>query len=463
LNTKELKDKVKIEDIISQYIKIERDSNYSDMRAQCPFHEGDQNPSFSVNGVKQLFYCFGCKKGGDVFKFVEYIDKINFQESIKRVAKLAGIEVELGDLDLLNQITEYYHEQINLPRGIKFLDDREIPDEMAIEFKLGYANENLYALYNAFPDFKQQLIDLNFIDSKYAGTVNEINPSRFSNRIMIPITSNIGTIGFSGRTLIDSEDKYKNIKNNRFFNRREMVFGLPQARKSIIEMGNCYLVEGFLGKIRMHQRHYFNTVSIFGSALTIEQARLIRRYTNKVTFLFDGDEGGFTACMFSAKSCIMAGLDFDILILPDGLDPDDYLKKSKNKIETLDSIDKVIFLKEVFIKSDILDCVEKADNIEKIPVDIIDGFKINLDMVRKNRTTSIVKNYNMKNLTKFSHMLMLIESHPKLEVLLTDEERVEIDKEKNNMDLLENIIDGNNFYTKVKDPEKLFNTMRNSK
>jgi DNA primase len=457
MSPQELKALVKIEDILSNYIAIVREKEYRDLRAHCPFHHGDKNPSFSINGEKQFFYCYGCKEAGDVFKFIQLMEKVDYSDAVRIVAQLAGISFAFTDLELLNDVAEYYKSKVSLIKP--YLYSRRLTDNLIETFNLGYAGEDLYELYKEFKHQKDALVKLKLINPKYEGTNNEIFPSYFYNRLIFPITSHLGIVSFSGRTLINDHKKYLNANNSAYFNRNAGVYGLDTAIPEILKQGFVFLVEGFLDKIRMYHRGYYNCVSILGSALTIEQAKLIRRFTNKVVMLYDGDEGGYTAVKKTIDTCLRVNLQFEILTLPDEEDPDSYLIANKS-LETLEFTNILDFMEEEFTKQDILKIIDSNENLDLFNREVLDYYKINIEIHKRSLSNSIKQNYPLFKLDKWDNLFLLVECFPSLNIEMTEDEKIKVLEASQKPQLITLIANDTNYFKKVKDPIKTLENIR---
>lgn len=457
MSPQELKELVKIEEIIAHYLTIVKSNNYNDMRCHCPFHHGDRNPSMSIHGTKQFFYCFGCHEAGDVFKFVSQIEKIEYAEAVRVVAQLAGISFAFNDLELLSEVSAFYHSQISSAQW--FLDKRKIPEDIVKTFQLGYAGDNLYELSKEFSHQRADLVRLKLINPKYEGTNNEIFPSYFYNRLIFPIDTHLGIVSFSGRTLINDHKKFLNAHNNPYFNRNSAVYGLPSALQDSCSYDYIILVEGFLDKIRCFMRGYQNVVSILGSALTIDQGRLLKRFTKKVIFMYDGDDGGYQATKQSIETCLTIGLDFEIAIMPEGEDPDSYLIKNQDlgKIEYLDPL---VFIEAEFTQSIMLKILDKADNIDNIDSKYFDAFKINREIYRKTSRVQIYRKFNISKLDKWDNICLLIDAFPALDQFLTDEDRTKIKESEQKKEIIQMIANQSNFFARVNNPTKILEEMR---
>lgn len=340
----EIKNRLDIVDVISEYIDLKKTGqNYKSL---CPFH-AEKTPSFFVNPSKQIFHCFGCGKGGDIVTFIMEYEKISFIEAISILAKKAGIEFEPLKKSISNfskeklyeiyeQATYYYMEQLkNFERARHYLKNRGINEETIKIFKLGYAPPERESLYNFL---KNKGFDDNLINS--SGLVSN-NCDFFRNRIIIPIHDLTGkVIGFGGR-LIDSTaeiPKYINSPDTPIFKKGENLYGFWHAKQYIREKGYVIVVEGYMDVILCHQYGFKNTVAPLGTALTQEQLEKTKRilnnlkkFTNKVLLIFDGDEAGITAAQRSLLPLFNGGFTVKIVLLPEKEDPASFLQKYGEK------------------------------------------------------------------------------------------------------------------------------------
>lgn len=358
----EIKDRLDVAEVLSSYIKLNKAGR--NFKALCPFHN-EKTPSFVVSTDRQIWHCFGCGEGGDIFTFVMKIEGLEFPEAIKMLAERAGVELRnynfKENLAAINQKTSlyavceeaknFYKEKLNKSsagaEAKKYLLGRGVTEESIANFEIGYAPDDWH-------ETESYLIGRGFgKESIFAAgfTVkSEKNKSfydRFRGRIMFPILDISGrTAGFGGRTFAhqDSDEaKYINTPESPIYSKSKVLYGLNFARGEIRKTDACVLVEGYMDVIGSHQMDQKNTISSSGTALTSEQIKIIKRYTSNLILSFDGDEAGQEATSRSIDLAMEAGLNVRIIILPAEKDPSDfvdnpeewrqYVKKSKRIID----------------------------------------------------------------------------------------------------------------------------------
>ena len=322
----------------------------------CPFHK-EKTPSFNVNADSGLYYCFGCKESGDVFSFVQRVDGYTFHEAVKALAERAGIPIEEergtpSDADrhkkereslfaAVHMAATWYEEQLRQhPQRQYALDELarrglESKSDAVQAFRIGYAP----AAWDGLAAFlKQQGVSPTVAEA--AGlTVPRSSGSghydRFRHRLMFAVMDAQGrVVAFSGRALApvpgdderDPPPKYLNSPESPIYLKKAMLFGLWQARHAIREREHALLVEGNFDVVSLHARGVNHVVAPLGTAFTEDQAALLRRYTQSLTLLFDGDGAGRKAARAADKPCESAGLDAKVAILPDRTDPDDFVR-----------------------------------------------------------------------------------------------------------------------------------------
>ena len=363
-----------IVDVISAYVPLKRSgTNYKGL---CPFHD-DRNPSMMVSEQKQIFKCFVCGKGGNVFTFVQEYEKITFIEAVKKLAQRVGITVKETSNDkraeskktkLINiyrLANEYYVNNLKeFGEGVyKYLSNRGISPELANKVELGYALDSFTGLLNQVKreDIPEEIINLSglFKDS------NKGKYDAFRNRLMFPIHSHTGQIvAFGGRQLDDSNTggKYINSPTTDLYTKGNELYGLFLTKYEIAKVNYGIVCEGYLDFLRLYSNGFTNSVAALGTALTEKQLTLLSRYSKNVYFLYDGDEAGRKATISSGLKCIELGLTAKVVVLPQGEDPDSILlKEGKDYLQQL--IDKPIsFLK--FVKETKILAAENKDKIK---------------------------------------------------------------------------------------------------
>ncbi len=332
--------------LVSDYVTLKKQgSNYV---ALCPFHR-ERTPSFAVHPGKQIFKCFGCGLGGDVFAFVMQIEGCSWWEAVRWVAEKNGIpipsfssraeasasEAEERWRRRLFQINawagEFFQRCLHEPQGKEartYLAERGIRPETIRRFGLGYAPESWSALseYLTARGVTRQELERSGLVSVREDRRGYYD--RFRHRLIFPIRDLQGRIlGFGARTLADREPKYVNSPETAVYTKGRHLFGLYEAREAIRRAQEAVLVEGYFDWLTLVQHGIENVVATLGTALTPEQARLLRRFTDRVLINFDADRAGRRAMSRSLETLISEGLEVSVLVLPEGDDPDSFVRR----------------------------------------------------------------------------------------------------------------------------------------
>jgi DNA primase len=336
--TRQIRDAVDIVDLVSGYVRLTRAGSL--FKGLCPFHE-EKTPSFFVHPVKQFFKCHGCGAGGDVYKFMQLREKVDFVEARRMLADRAGISLDAEsrvqhagpgktDLAKANEWAQQVFRRYYLDPAIgeyarAYVAERGISDEMAVAFGIGLSVNSFDALIRQAGLAK---IDLKILVA--AGLIKEKPDGgyydTFRNRLMFPIHDASGRIiAFGGRTMGDDPAKYLNTPATALFDKSSNLFGLNQARQSVEKAGQAIVVEGYTDCIMAHQFGFTETVATLGTAMTDAHAALLRRYTDRVVLLFDSDAAGQKAADRALSVTLTGGLDVALTRVPDGKDPCDYL------------------------------------------------------------------------------------------------------------------------------------------
>ena len=335
----EVRSRNDIVDLISTYVPLKKKgSSYFGL---CPFHN-EKSPSFSVSRDKQMYYCFGCGAGGNVFTFLMEYENFSFPEALKYLAERAGMELpeeelneeakramdEKARLREMNKLSaNYFYYLLHSKRGQKglaYLKDRGITDTTIKHFGLGYAdiyNDDLYRFLKSKGYSDEDLKDsaLVTIDERRGGS------DKFWNRVMFPIMDvNNRVIGFGGRVMGDGSPKYLNSKEPKLFDKSRNLYGLNFARSS--RKKEIILCEGYMDVISMHQAGFTNAVAALGTAFTSGHGTLLKRYTENVILSFDSDEAGQRAILRAIPILKEAGLTVRVLDLTPYKDPDEFIK-----------------------------------------------------------------------------------------------------------------------------------------
>lgn len=335
----EVRSRSDIVDVVSGYLNLQKKRNR--YWACCPFHNED-TPSFSVSPDNQMFHCFGCGVSGNVYTFLMKYENYSFPEAVKVLAQRCGVklpEVEYTEeqkklvnrkqrlLDLNREAARFFYYQLRSPRGkvgMEYLKKRELSEETMKKFGLGFADMGGQELirYLRSKGFEDDLIHEAglAVMSEKRGLV-----SQFWNRVMFPIQDIGGkVIGFGGRVMGDGEPKYLNSPETPVFDKRRNLFGLNFARAA--RTGNLILCEGYMDVISLHQAGFTQAVASLGTAFTPEQARLIKRYTDKVLLAYDSDGAGVKAAIRGIGILREAGLTGKIIHMEPYKDPDEFIK-----------------------------------------------------------------------------------------------------------------------------------------
>jgi DNA primase len=332
----EIKNRLDVVDVISEYVSLKKAGQ--NWKGLCPFH-AEKTPSFTVSPAKQIYYCFGCSSGGDIFTFLMKYEDLSFQESLSSLAKKAGVQLKRspGDkavsgvketmLEAHKEAAAFYMDTLRrTSKAAGYLEKRGLKDEVLKRFSVGYAPQGWNALFSYLRKkrFRPELVK----KSGLAGQGSKGYYDTFRNRIMFPILDLRGNvIAFGGRVLDSSEPKYLNSPETSIFSKGRTLYGLHHAKDSIKKTGCAVFVEGYLDVIAMHMHGFSNAVAPLGTALTPDHGRLIKRFTDEAVIVFDGDESGLKAAGNGISVLLESGLDVKVLVMPGGEDPDSFLKK----------------------------------------------------------------------------------------------------------------------------------------
>lgn len=343
----DIRQQVDIVDVVNQYVQLtKRGTNYM---ASCPFHE-DRNPSFSVSPSKQIYKCFSCGRGGNVFSFLQEIEGIHFVEAVKKAAEFANIRLPDEYMqnaepdsrqiyqvlyDIHQKVADFYHYYLTstVPgdNGLQYLIQRGLSQDTLKQFKLGLAPTESSVLVNFLlqEGYKQEeLVDSRIFYSREDGQLVD----RFRGRIMIPLADAKGDIvGFSGRIYLPNQTdtaKYLNSPQTPIFDKSQLLFNLHQARQPIRNQDSAIVLEGFMDVIALYEAGLENAVATMGTSLTQSHLKQLTRHANTIYFVFDGDEAGqkATARAFDLAMGINQA-SFKSVTIPGGLDPDEFVRQ----------------------------------------------------------------------------------------------------------------------------------------
>lgn len=384
----QIKSRIDIIDIIGEYVKLKkRGSNYLGL---CPFHN-EKTPSFTVSPAKELYKCFGCGKSGNAISFLMEHDKLSYVEALKWLANRYNIEIEetfisneekltaqvADSLYIINNFTNNFFTQQLLETeegqtiALSYLQQRGFRTETIKKFSIGYNPHTKNALTQALlqHQFNQELL-------LKTGLVNNRNnelTDNYRGRIIFPIHNHSGKIiGFGARVIgnADKAPKYINTPENEIYVKSKVLYGSYFARQAIDKANECLLVEGYTDVISLHQAGVENVVASGGTSLTTDQLRLIKKYTNNLTIIYDGDNAGIKAALRGLDMALEEGLNVRLVLIPDGEDPDSYV----NKVGTLafkefieaNRKDFIIFQLEIMLKDVGNDIAKKNELVNTI-------------------------------------------------------------------------------------------------
>lgn len=336
---REINSRLELADIVAETVQLTRKGNR--YWGLCPFHQ-EKTSSFSVTPDRNMFYCFGCHAGGDMITYIMKRDNMDFREAVEYLANRAGVTVQKESpaarrkqerargVVAANLAAAQLYREILLSakgkKGLEYLQERRLSPEIVEKFGLGFAPDN----WNTIEDylfkkaFSQEQV-------KSTGLIKRSDQQNryydlFRNRVIFPIHDQRGeVIGFGGRVLDGSLPKYLNTPETELFSKRKNLYGLYQARQAMRNLNQALVVEGYMDCLKMHQAGIENTVATLGTAMTQEQARLLRRFVEEVVVLFDGDDAGQREALRAVEVLRTEGLRVWVVSLPGGKDPDDYL------------------------------------------------------------------------------------------------------------------------------------------
>lgn len=345
-------DTAQIEQVVGDFVNLKKSGSI--LKGNCPFHQ-EKSPSFVVNPNKNIFKCFGCGKGGDSVSFIMEHEKFTFPEALRFLAQKYHIEIEetqvskedkqvLDDkeslLIALNYAAKFYQTQLTETEdgkaiGLSYFKERGFLDDTINTFQLGYSQDN----YDSF--FRQATKDgYNSEILLKAGLIKEKNGKHydfFRDRVMFPIFNVSGkVVAFGGRMLKSAKPdnagaynpKYINTAETDVYHKGQVLYGISHAKPDIRKHDVCYLVEGYTDVLSLYQAGIKNVVSSSGTALTKEQVQLIKRFTENMVILYDGDAAGIKAALRGLDIVLEQGLNVKLVLLPDGEDPDSFVKKN---------------------------------------------------------------------------------------------------------------------------------------
>ena len=332
----DIKDRIDIVDLISEYINLKKTGR--NWKGLCPFHT-EKTPSFTVSPAKQIFHCFGCGTGGDIFTFMVRHETLTFPEALNMLAKRAGVTLKIDKhkavktgeketlLNIHREALDFF--QQNLPKNAEaqsYLNKRGISRDIQKMFSIGYAPKSWNALLNHLmrKKYNPEIV-------KKAGLAvhgNKGHYDTFRNRIIFPIFDLKGdAVAFGGRSIDGSEPKYLNSPETPIFNKGKVLYGLNRAKDPIRHDGYAIFMEGYTDVISAHIHGFSTAIASLGTAFTPDHGRLIKRFTENIVLVFDNDQAGIKAAKNAANILFESGLNVKILSFPENDDPDSFLKK----------------------------------------------------------------------------------------------------------------------------------------
>jgi len=334
----EIKSRIDIHDLVSEYVDLKRaGQNYKGL---CPFHS-EKTPSFMVNTAKQIFHCFGCGKGGDIFSFIMNYENMTFNEAISFLAGKAGVKIETmhhhdpdrGNKEALIAAHEeasrfFMHNLKDSKQALAYLAERGIKPEMIEQFSLGYAKGERDSLLKHLraTGFSDTLLKKSGLAYFGSGEAHDF----FRDRLIFPIFDLRGkAVAFGGRTLSSSKNipKYLNSPEHPLFRKSESCYALHMAKNSIVQKGYSIIVEGYFDVIACHQFGFVNAIAPLGTALTPGHLKKLKKLSPKVLLTFDADQAGISAARRGIELVYAEGMISKIVLLSDGEDPDTFLRK----------------------------------------------------------------------------------------------------------------------------------------
>lgn len=382
-----IQDSLKIEEVISDFVTLKR--NGAGYVACCPFHN-EKTPSFHVSPAKGIFKCFGCGKSGSAISFVMDYEHCSYADALKYIAKKYHIEVEEEELSaeeivarqkreslyIVNEFAyKFFISQLSTPEGtavaMAYYHSRGLEDGTIAKEGLGWAPTGRRTFTDAAlaAGLKEEyLVEVGLTLKHDDGTLSD----RFRERVMFPIFSVSGrVIGFSGRALrSDNPAKYVNSPESEVYVKSRSLLGIYAAKSEISKLDKCFLVEGNVDVVTLHQLGIMNVVASCGTSLTVEQIRLIRKFSSNLTIMYDGDNAGIKAALRGTDMALEEGMNLRIILLPPGEDPDSFgrshtLQEFQDYISTHEQ-DFVNFKSEMLMSKAGKDPIKRAEVINEI-------------------------------------------------------------------------------------------------
>lgn len=353
-SVEEIKNRLNVKDVIQEYVRLEK--NGSNHRALCPFHK-EKTPSFFVSSTRQIWHCFGCGEGGDIFTFVQKMEGADFPEALRILAKKAGVEIKRQDPRIRSeknkssQICElaakYFQRQLESKNGqiiLQYLKGRGISEKSIEEFKIGYAPFNSESLIQFLNKGGYSFLEIEKAGIAYHRRERNVYVSRYAGRIIFPIFNLEGSaVAFGARKLTkeicekigkeyqENIAKYINTPQTNIYDKSRILYGLDKAKIGIRQEDTCIVMEGYTDVVLAHQYGYKNVVSASGTALTEDQLRIINRFTDNILTAFDKDTAGDNATRRGLGLAQNMGFNVKIIPMKEGYDPADVIKEDSKK------------------------------------------------------------------------------------------------------------------------------------
>lgn len=366
-NTDIIKDKLNILDVVGSYVKLEKAGKT--YKGKSPF-TNEKTPSFFVSPEKGFFYCFSSGKGGDIFTFIQEMERIDFPEAMAVLAEKAGVSLDNKSSQvqhegnarlytILDEATRWYEVQLRKnPEVVTYLTNRGLTKETIIKFRLGFARDSWLDIYEYLTKRKHadtDIVQTGMIIKKEQGGYYD----RFRSRVMFPLMDTRGrVVGFSGRIYGPETEKsgakYVNSPEGPLFDKSKVLYGYHTAKTAIAKAGYCILVEGQFDVLLAQQSGYVNTVAISGTGLTDDHIAMIHRFTDTVLLALDSDKAGIKATRRSVIAAYRHGIQVKVIVLPEGMDPADVIAKSKEQWDVCvsDATDYIDYRLEIFNRTE---------------------------------------------------------------------------------------------------------------
>ncbi len=431
----------RVEDVVGDFITLKKRG--ANLLGLCPFH-GEKSPSFTVSPSKGIYKCFGCGKAGNSVNFVMEHESLSYPEALRYLAAKYSIEIvekeitpeekaQITEKESLYIVTNYAQKYFteNLWNtdegksvGLSYFRERGFTDEIIKKFQLGFSFEDRKAFSKAAiaAAYKPEYLiktGLSILSDKHVDgtpiTINDIF-DRYTGRVIFPIHNGTGkVIGFGGRILNSDKKfaKYINSPQTDIYDKSKVLYGLFFAKKQITQEDNCYLVEGYTDVTSMHQAGIENVVASSGTSLTVDQIRLIHRFTSNITILYDGDVAGIKASFRGIDLILEEGMNVKVLLFPDGDDPDSFSKKvSGDDLKAFIKKNSLDFIK---FKTNLLFEEAKHEPVKKAALvkDIIESIAIVPDAITRN-----------EYITECSHILQVDEQTLVFQVKATRDKKI---------------------------------------